>query len=37
MVWHHEHRVKDGVLRHPADAKVWKEFDEKYPHFAADL
>jgi len=36
MVWHHEHRVKNGVVRHPADAKAWKEFDEKYTHFVGD-
>ena len=36
MVWHHEHRAKDVVLRHPGDAKAWKKFDEKHPHFTAD-
>jgi len=30
MDWHDEHRVKDGVLRHLADTKAWKEFDKKY-------
>jgi len=36
MVWHHEHMIKDGILRHLADAKAWKEFDEQYPNFSAD-
>ncbi|GKA77162.1 hypothetical protein Tco_0783623 [Tanacetum coccineum] len=29
-------RVKDGKLRHPADALSWKHFDEKHPEFASD-
>ena len=36
MLWHHRDRVKDGILRHPADAKAWKDFDEQNPHFASD-
>ncbi|KAD4982079.1 hypothetical protein E3N88_18750 [Mikania micrantha] len=36
MKWHHTERVKDGKLRHPADALVWKDFDEKFPDFASD-
>ena len=28
MRWHHEERVKDGVLRHPADSKAWHKLDE---------
>ena len=31
MVWHHKNRVKDGILRHPADGKAWKDFDKRYP------
>ncbi|WVZ71931.1 hypothetical protein U9M48_020459, partial [Paspalum notatum var. saurae] len=34
--WHDEERTKDGVLRHPADSPLWKDFDEKHPVFAAD-
>ncbi|XP_022022263.1 uncharacterized protein LOC110922267 isoform X1 [Helianthus annuus] len=36
MKWHHIERVRDGKLRHPADALVWKDFDEKFPEFASD-
>ena len=36
MKWHAEGRIKDGVLRHPADALAWKEFDSKYEDFASD-
>ena len=34
--WHDEHRVKDGLLRHPADSPLWKDIDQKYPEFAMD-
>ena len=35
MRWHKEKRLhEDGVLRHPADSKVWKDFDNQYPWFA---
>ncbi|KAH7843036.1 hypothetical protein Vadar_012013 [Vaccinium darrowii] len=33
---HKEKRVDDGVLRHPADGEEWKNFDVRYPTFAAD-
>ena len=36
MVWHHKDKVKDDVLRHPTDAKVWKDFDDQYPKFMGD-
>ncbi|XP_052181232.1 uncharacterized protein LOC127794290 [Diospyros lotus] len=37
MRWHKEIRAEEpGVLRHPADGKAWKHFDELYPDFAAD-
>ncbi|KAK9073298.1 hypothetical protein SSX86_007622 [Deinandra increscens subsp. villosa] len=36
MKWHHTERVKDGKLRHPADALAWKDFDKKFPEFASD-
>jgi len=31
-----DERKDDGKLRHPADAKQWKDFDKKYPEFADD-
>ena len=37
MRWHKEKRFhEDGVLRHPADSEVWKDFDNQYPWFAQD-
>lgn len=36
MRMHKEEWVNDYVLRHPADGKVWKEFDKIYPDFAAE-
>ncbi|KAK9053298.1 hypothetical protein SSX86_029931 [Deinandra increscens subsp. villosa] len=37
MSWHDRQRTKEeGVLRHPADGKAWKHFDEMFPDFADD-
>ncbi|KAI9176295.1 hypothetical protein LWI28_000898 [Acer negundo] len=36
MQWHERDRVKDGLMRHPADSKAWKKFDNRYPNFASD-
>ncbi|XP_015165497.1 uncharacterized protein [Solanum tuberosum] len=36
MTWHHDRRLKDGVLRHPADSEAWKHFDTTNPGFARD-
>ncbi|XP_062116190.1 uncharacterized protein LOC133830269 [Humulus lupulus] len=37
MRWHKEECVDtEGVLRHPADAEVWKDFDRQYPDFAKE-
>ena len=36
LVWHAEGRIKDGKLRHPADAAAWKHVDTKWPEIAAD-
>nr|XP_016485194.1 PREDICTED: uncharacterized protein LOC107805637 [Nicotiana tabacum] len=36
MTWHHDQRLKDGVLRHPADSDAWKHFDTCNPGFARD-
>jgi len=33
MLWHDRDRVKDGILRHLADATTWKDFDEQNPYF----
>ncbi|XP_028077760.1 uncharacterized protein LOC114279671 [Camellia sinensis] len=36
MRWQKEKRLDDGILRHPADAEAWKEFDWQHPVFAMD-
>ncbi|XP_039134244.1 uncharacterized protein LOC120271636 [Dioscorea cayenensis subsp. rotundata] len=36
MRWHAIDRPNDGNLRHPADAKAWKDFDNLHPEFAQD-
>jgi hypothetical protein len=36
MRWHAEGRTKDDVLRHPADGKAWKSFDNLHPNFSSD-
>ncbi|XP_019051541.1 PREDICTED: uncharacterized protein LOC104587313 [Nelumbo nucifera] len=36
MTWHENGRIKDGFMRHPVDSPTWKEFDAKYPKFAAE-
>jgi hypothetical protein len=34
--WHDEGRKKDGLLRHPADSPLWKEFDKMHPNISGD-
>ena len=34
MTWHHDKRVDDGLLRHLADSKAWKNFDEIHESFS---
>ncbi|XP_038699646.1 uncharacterized protein LOC119996939 [Tripterygium wilfordii] len=36
MRWHRDERENDGILRHPADSKEWKDFDDKHPSFAIE-
>ena len=36
MKWHATGRTNDWVMRHSADSKVWKVFDDKYVEFAFD-
>ena len=36
MRWHKEKHVDDSVMRHPADAKEWQEFDKRHSWFAND-
>ncbi|KAH7858626.1 hypothetical protein Vadar_025992 [Vaccinium darrowii] len=35
MTWHKDKRVDDDELRHLADGQEWKDFDERFPDFAA--
>ena len=34
--WHDKERVDDGLLRHPADSPLWRQFDKDHPEFAAE-
>jgi hypothetical protein len=36
MRWHAENGTKYGVLRHPANGKAWKSFDNLHPNFSSD-
>ncbi|XVE92524.1 hypothetical protein REPUB_Repub01dG0104600 [Reevesia pubescens] len=36
MRWHFDKRIDDGDLRHPADARAWKEFDVLHKDFSED-
>ncbi|XP_052189903.1 uncharacterized protein LOC127799721 [Diospyros lotus] len=36
MRLHEDKRVKDGLLRHPADSEAWKKLDEHYPLFSIE-
>ena len=36
MSWHHEKRVNDGVMRHPADSMAWRSFDELHKDFSIE-
>ncbi|XP_042980213.1 uncharacterized protein LOC122310386 [Carya illinoinensis] len=37
MRWHKEGRIDDlNCMRHPADSKVWKDFDSQHDWFAKD-
>ena len=36
LTWYKDDRVKDGKLRHPADAPQWRYIDSKYPEFAKE-
>ncbi|CAM8932792.1 unnamed protein product [Rhodiola kirilowii] len=37
MRWHGKRKVKNGLLRHPADSEAWQDFDKKFPDFAQDV
>lgn len=36
MRWHQKGQKTDGMIRHPTDARQWKNFDSIYPEFAKD-
>lgn len=37
MKWHDEERVKNGILRHPADSLTWKTLDRLHPRLASEI
>ncbi|XP_073284694.1 uncharacterized protein [Primulina huaijiensis] len=36
LTWHADKRIRDGYLRHPADAPSWKVVDHNWPNFASE-
>ncbi|XP_074324286.1 uncharacterized protein LOC141661201 [Apium graveolens] len=36
LTWHHNGRIKDGMLRHPADSPQWKTFDDVHRDFGKE-
>ncbi|KAL6532724.1 hypothetical protein OROGR_013684 [Orobanche gracilis] len=36
LTWHHDERIKDGMLRHPVDSPQWKTFDNTYQDFGKE-
>ncbi|XP_012827605.1 PREDICTED: uncharacterized protein LOC105948893 isoform X2 [Erythranthe guttata] len=37
MRWHSDKRINDEKeLKHPADARTWKKFDQEHPNFSKD-
>jgi len=36
LVWHDEGRKKDGLIRHPADAKQWETINNEFPQFGEE-
>ncbi|KAL6557058.1 hypothetical protein OROHE_006934 [Orobanche hederae] len=36
LTWHHDERIKDGMLRHPADSPQWKTFDDVHQDFGKE-
>ena len=36
MRWHDQGRIKDEVLRHPANSEAWSILDDEYPMFGSE-
>jgi hypothetical protein len=36
MIWHQSHDVVDGVMVHPSNGEVWKNFNNVHPHFSVE-
>ncbi|KAL8147349.1 hypothetical protein AgCh_004890 [Apium graveolens] len=36
LTWHHDGRINDGMLRHPADSPQWKIFDDTHKDFGKE-
>ncbi|CAM8953733.1 unnamed protein product [Rhodiola kirilowii] len=37
MRWHGERKVKEGLIRHPADSEAWQDFDKNFSEFSKDI
>ncbi|XP_017239302.2 uncharacterized protein LOC108212082 [Daucus carota subsp. sativus] len=36
MSWHANHRIQDGLMRHPADSPSWRNIDHRWPIFGSE-
>ncbi len=36
LVWHHENKNANGLVRHVADSKAWMHINNNWPDFVAD-
>ncbi|XP_074336070.1 uncharacterized protein LOC141673238 [Apium graveolens] len=36
MTWHSDHRIQDGLMRHPADSPSWRNVDHRWPSFGSE-
>jgi len=37
LVWHHDNKSTDGLVRHVVDSKTWMHIDNNWPDFATDM
>ncbi|XP_074342735.1 uncharacterized protein LOC141680398 [Apium graveolens] len=36
MTCHSDHRIQDGLMRHPADSPSWRNVDQRWPSFGSE-
>ncbi|XP_074346491.1 uncharacterized protein LOC141685277 [Apium graveolens] len=36
MIWHSYHRIRDGLMRHPAASPSWRNVDHRWPSFGSE-